>query len=836
MVRFRKGLIGLLSVVVAAGFATSGMELASAAPDKKTSKVATTGRGDEGPLAPKDPLAQKEQGDKTVDELSSPQADKLKSLREQAVRLVVNGQRKVQTINGSSVVKIGRKRAPYTRAELLKLRAGLKVKPRMVDSYVELSREQTDKIFVVLTEFGTERAAGYPDQDTDPTTAGPLTFDGPLRNAIPEPDRKVDNSTIWQPDYSAQHYRQLYFGTGRGVESLKTYYEKQSSGRYSVDGMVTDWVKVKYNEARYGRSNGYPCAGTVCSNTWALLSDGLTQWVADQKAAGRTSGQIKKSLASYDQQDRYDYDGDGNFNEPDGYIDHFQIVHSGGDQADGDQNQGEDAIWSHRWFAYYTGAGTTGPARNKLGGTEIGSTGLWVGDYTIQPENGGLSVFAHEYGHDLGLPDHYDTAGGGDTAVNWWTLMAQSRARAGGDVGIGTRPADLGVWDKLQLGWLDYQVAAAGQKKTFQLGPHEYNSKKAQAVVVVLPKKQVTRTLVQPASGSHQWWSGSGNDLDTTLTSGRITLPAGPAALTFKASYDIEQGYDYAFVQVDDGSGWTSVPGSIVSEPDNQGIDGTTGGRWTPASFDLSAYAGKTVSVRFRYDTDGGAAGNDSDTSNDGFFVDDVVLTGGGRTLLSDGAETGAGVLTPAGFSSVGASTVTLYDQYYLASNRTYTAYDRYLETGPYNFGFGAALPDKVEFFPYQDGLLVNYWDTSYSDNNETQHPGGGLVLPVDAHPSPIYNLDGVPWRGRIQTYDAPFSLQRADSFTLHTNGKASYIRGAAAQPLFDDTRAYWSGVLPTVGVKTAKAGVTLRVTRQHGTSMTVRLGVSPSAATAASR
>ena len=37
------------------------------------------------------------------------------------------------------------------------------------------------------------------------------------------------------------------------MESLKTYYEKQSSGRYSVDGMVTDWVKVKYNEARYGR-------------------------------------------------------------------------------------------------------------------------------------------------------------------------------------------------------------------------------------------------------------------------------------------------------------------------------------------------------------------------------------------------------------------------------------------------------------------------------------------------------------------------------------------------------------------------------------------------------
>ena len=63
-------------------------------------------------------------------------------------------------------------------------------------------------------------------------------------------------------------------------------------------------------------------------------------------------------------------------------------------------------------------------AFNILGGYEIGGairpprrsaarpipfnenpTGIWVGDYTIQPENGGLGVFAHEFGHDLGLPD-----------------------------------------------------------------------------------------------------------------------------------------------------------------------------------------------------------------------------------------------------------------------------------------------------------------------------------------------------------------------------------------------------------------------------------------------
>ena len=72
-------------------------------------------------------------------------------------------------------------------------------------------------------------------------------------------------------------------------------------------------------------------------------------------------------LATFDQQDRYDYDFDGNFREKDGYIDHFQVVHSGGDQADGDPYQGEDAIWSHRWYAYFNGIGNHRPREQQAG-------------------------------------------------------------------------------------------------------------------------------------------------------------------------------------------------------------------------------------------------------------------------------------------------------------------------------------------------------------------------------------------------------------------------------------------------------------------------------------
>ncbi len=512
--------------------------------------------------------------------MPSPLEDKRRELREEALTQVINGEASPQDRGVSTVLKVGEtaESAPATGRQ-----------GKNKDQYVELARETTDRIFVILAEFGDERHANYPDKNINPAIPGPATFEGPLHNQIPEPDRSVDNSTVWQPDYDQEHYQQLYFGTARGDESLKKYYEKQSSGRYSVDGIVTDWVKVQYNEARYGRSNdpipaGRPgddpavCSANVCSNTWNLIQDAANQWVEDQRAAGSTDEQIAAELATFDVWDRYDHDGDGNFNEPDGYIDHFQIVHAGGDQADGDPHQGEDAIWSHRWYAFFDLMGEAGPTNNLLGGTQFDDLGLWVGDYTIQPENGGRSVFYHEYGHDLGLPDLYDTASGADQ-IGWWSIMAQSRLSAAEDVGIGTRGADLGPWEKLQLGWLDYEITLAGQERTMWLGPHEYNSPRPQALVTVLPQKEVVTDLVEPYEGEHSWYSGHDNDYNATM-SRQLTLPAGSATLTFQAAYDIEDcgtdPCDYAYVEVDNGSGWKSIPGSITKAAEDNGIDGTS--------------------------------------------------------------------------------------------------------------------------------------------------------------------------------------------------------------------------------------------------------------------
>ncbi|MFL6118280.1 immune inhibitor A domain-containing protein, partial [Actinophytocola sp.] len=663
----------------------------------------------------------------------------------------------------------------------------------------------------------------YPDQDTDPNTPGPTRFDGPLHNQIPAPDRTRDNSTIWQPDYNRQHFQDLYFSTDPGVDSVANYYDKQSSGRYTVNGFVTDWVKVRYNEARYGRSNGFPCADNICANSYALVADGVNQWYNDQLAAGRPAAAVKAQLAEYDVWDRTDYDGDGNFNEPDGYIDHFQIVHAGGDQADGDPIQGEDAVWSHRSFAFSNT--TSGPNGNLQGGAQIGDTGIWVGDYTMQPENGSIGVFSHEYGHDLGLPDLYDFSGsGGNNHVNWWSLMAQQRVSGPGEV-LGSRVNDMDPWSKLQLGWLDYEVVVAGQTKTLDLGPHEYNSNKPQGVVVVLPDKSVQFQYGAPAAGERQWWSSKGDDIDTTMTRTVDLTGKTSAALDLKSRYDIEQDFDYLYVQasIDGGATWQPLDGTVGGQPfprdgDQQpALTGSSDGQWLDTHVPLDSLAGKTAQLRFHYKTDGAVA-------KDGFFADEISITADGQQVLTDGAESDANGWTLDGFRAVRQVETELFDNFYIASHRTYESYDKYMKTGPYSV-VDPANPDWVEHFPYETGLGVWYWDTSFTDNNTSQHQGGGLILPIDAHPAPIYNLEGQPWRERIAGYDAPFSLEKADSFTLHVNGKPSYIRGQAAVPLFDDTKKFWYAEQPNAGVVLPATGTTIRVLSENGTSMKIKVG-----------
>jgi immune inhibitor A len=697
--------------------------------------------------------------------------------------------------------------------------AGSKVGKVAKGQYVKLAQTGHSNIFVILAEFGNLQRYGGTD--------------GPLHDQIPAPDRNVDNTTIWfDGGYGPQHYQQLYFDHTPGANSVTNYYSTESSGRFSFDGAVTDWVKVPYNEARYGTD---ACGSTVCSSVWSLLRDAANAWVNQQLASGKSMDDIKAYLSTFDKEDRYDYNGNGNFDEPDGYIDHFQLIHAGEGEEIGGGAQGTDAIWSHRWYAWSSGSQGAGPANGgQFGGFEIGApahpTGYWVGDYVMEPENAGTGVISHETGHDYGLPDEYDTSYAGEAPSSWWTIMSQGSYGNDNTNGIGNRPVDFDAWDKLQLGWLNYQVARpfTSGKSEIKLGPAEANTKQAQGVFVVLPPKGVQTQVGAPVEGTHALYSGSGDSYDATATK-TFAVPSG-GALSAKVWYDIEQDWDYAFLEVsaDNGATWTHVPTNLSStaDPNGQntgyGITGTSGAgqlddwysrtappQWVDLTADLSGYAGKSVQVRFEYWTDVAEHGQ-------GFEVDDLKVGS-----ASDGLESSDGWSLAGGFHLTTGADTTYYNNYYVVENRQYMGYDTGLKTSPYNFFDPTGkITDSndltwVEHYPFEDGVLVSYWDTSQGDNNTGEHPGSGLILPIDVHQNVILKDDGKPARNRIQAYDAPLSTDATDSFTLHdwaTGNKTYTVPSQPGITTFDDRNSYWNPAIPDEGVKTPGYGTIIQL------------------------
>ena len=148
--------------------------------------------------------------------------------------------------------------------------------------------------------------------------------------------------------------------------------------------------------------------------------------------------------------------------------------------------------------------------------------------------------------------------------------------------------------------------------------------------------------------------AGAANDIDRSIVRS-VNVPAnGDRTLTFDTRYGIESEWDFAFVQVstDDGLTWTSLANANTTDEHDPaalssiiaelpGLDGDAD--WHAESFDLSAWAGKTVLLRFRMMTDGATLGNDG-AIEAGWLVDDVKV---GGILISDGTLAGWGTEAP---------------------------------------------------------------------------------------------------------------------------------------------------------------------------------------------
>ncbi|MEZ8079639.1 immune inhibitor A domain-containing protein [Enterovibrio norvegicus] len=615
---------------------------------------------------------------------------------------------------------------------------------------------------------------------------------------LPYDDNRLEpqHTDMFYDSYPAVHYQDLLFGdeyagpNGETLITMRQYYEQESGGSYSVAGAVAGWYRAKHSSAYYG---AHTDSGAKDANARDLVKEALDALVQD--------GSI--NLADYDNEDRYDVDGDGDYFEPDGIIDHLMIFHSSVGEEAGGGALGQDALWSHRWNL---------PAVYELEGTESGLS-HWNGkyaayDYTMQPIDAAAGVAAHEYGHDLGLPDEYDTQYSGEgEPVSSWSIMS-SGAWAGKIPG--SEPVAFSAWAKeflyAQMGgnWLNAVTYSlddlAGTTKTVRLAETVENDDGTNHVRINLPNKEIVEIL--PYAGEYQYYSGKGDDLHNSM-SVEVTLPtAETISLSFDTHYDVEPDYDFARVLIDGepisgnittyddplGSGLVPAVHSYSKDhPDN--VNG-----WVPAVFDLSAYSGQTVTLTFEYITDGGWV-------EQGFYADNILVIADGNTVLSDDAESDS-TFAFNGYSKNDGN--GYYAHYYMLQWRSHAGVDEGLKN----------LQRSGDRWQYEPGLVVWYADDSYSDNWVGQHPGKGWLGVVDADQFALTWTDlGESASTKYQIRDAVFSLQDQAPIEVSFDDIGTLIDDALnANPTFDDRSDYSNPEQPDAG----------RIVPQYGLSITV--------------
>ena len=140
-----------------------------------------------------------------------------------------------------------------------------------------------------------------------------------------------------------------------------------------------------------------------------------------------------------------------------------------------------DLIWSHSW-SLDEGTGLTN--------ADLTFDGVKINNYAMMPEVGGdltgftgvvsgpfpptVGVYAHEYGHVLGLPDEYDYGYESD-GVDVYSLMAGGswNRYPNSPIFAGNSPAHFDAWSKYRLGFVDPVVITSTQDLT--LLPAETN-------------------------------------------------------------------------------------------------------------------------------------------------------------------------------------------------------------------------------------------------------------------------------------------------------------------------------------------------------------------------
>jgi M6 family metalloprotease-like protein len=633
-----------------------------------------------------------------------------------------------------------------------------------------------------------------------------FTYSGPLHNQIPRPPSGDSTNrqwnSIWYPDFSKSYYEQIAFGNGAVFDfnradgshyyanhtgiSVSNYYAEMSSGAFALGGDVYGWITLT-NSLMYYAADSVPGCLSVSESVYADLdTDGAIPGAGNSKSL--VVDACRAAALKYPEINWADYDLDTN-----GVIDSLWIITAGFGEADGwlydNSLSPESRIWPHSSWVYPT---------------ETIADGISVGPYIMNPENSGVYVLAHEYGHALGAIDLYAYQEGTLSPANW-AIMHSSQS----GFPEGFKPAPMDPYHLDGWSWLNplsvtnpavvttVELYQAGRGRQVPAGMRRSARIKLDDQVVDLP--------VDPPAGKSKCWWGGNLSYDLRALQPNYVYIGGPnSSLSINTAYEMESGYDFMVVMVsywDSSQGawsaWAMLPnGNTVGQYTGAfslpepfaGLTGTSPGypSYSTETYSLSGYAGKYVTYAIAYVTDGS-------TQLAGPFIGEVTLE------PDDGYDPyvwSADVPADMGsdwWSVSGTYAVPHY--YYLQWRNTGT-------NGVYDDVLGFA---SNRFGKSTSGLLTWYVNELYSDNEAPDYLADfpsygakGVALVVDAHPS-VFRSDDLVWErpctNSLAAYhnlylnaDATFGSRTTAVFPDGTNGALS------GRPFFTDSRNYCAG------------------------------------------
>ena len=322
-------------------------------------------------------------------------------------------------------------------------------------------------------------------------------------------------------DRNVSYFEEISFGEN---DSFRDYYDEVSQGALDIQGDVFGPYTLDGNASDYGAEN--------------------PNFVTDSIEAA---------------------DGDIDYRDYDAVM----VLHAG----PGQESTGVDEdIWSVHWRGLNI--------LTNDGGHRIRET-TQVPEYQdVGDQRSPVGVWCHEFGHELGLPDFYDTDGSSE-GIGHWGIMS-----AGNWLDNGETPGHFMAYSKVWLGWIEPVVVEAdlegvvlepveGDGVIYKL-PIPGNWTDAPEYFLLENRQQIGYDSYLPGTGLMIWHVNE-TTLNDRWSSNTVNDDEEHKGVDLEAA-DGDDDMDDSINRGDSGDPWTSGSFTASGYPDSTAYNGTDSG------------------------------------------------------------------------------------------------------------------------------------------------------------------------------------------------------------------------------------------------------------------